>query len=114
MYTLLAVIRKRSEVTTEEFRHFMEVEYGPIYAAFPQTREYVRYYLADLVTDGAEESIEAIVRISFDSPPSKSPHMSPRGSGSHSRPLIAVTRMAASQPTDSSGSGTARRASASG
>jgi hypothetical protein len=68
MYTLLTVIRKRPEVTTEEFRHFMEVEYGPTYAALPQTREYVQYYLADLMIDGAEDSIDAIVRISFDSP----------------------------------------------
>jgi hypothetical protein len=35
---MLTVIRKRPEVTTEEFRHFMEVEYGPTYAALPQTR----------------------------------------------------------------------------
>lgn len=68
MYTMLTVIRKRPEVTTEEFRHFMEVEYGPTYAGLPQTREYVQYYLADVMTDGAEEPIDAIVRISFDSP----------------------------------------------
>jgi hypothetical protein len=42
----------------------MEFEYGPTYAALPQTREYVQYYL----TDTAEDPIDAIVRISFDSP----------------------------------------------
>jgi len=32
-----------------------------------QTRSYVQYYLDDLATDGAEDPIDAIVQISFDS-----------------------------------------------
>ena len=68
MFTMLTVIRKRPEISTEDFRHFMEVEYGPTYAAMPQTREYVQYYLSDVMTDGAEDPIDAIVRIGFDSP----------------------------------------------
>src|ERR1700749_2423778 len=67
MLTLMTVIRKRPEVSTEDFRRFMETEYGPVYAALPQVREYVQYYLADLAADEAEEPIDAIVRISFDS-----------------------------------------------
>ncbi|MER6394793.1 EthD family reductase [Kitasatospora sp. NPDC001603] len=67
MITLLTVIRKRPEVSTEEFRHFMKHEYGPTYQALPQTRTYVQYHLTDLATDGAEEPIDAIVQISFDS-----------------------------------------------
>jgi hypothetical protein len=46
----------------------MEFEYGPTHAALPQTREYVQYYLTDTTTDSAEDPIDAIVRISFDSP----------------------------------------------
>jgi hypothetical protein len=46
----------------------MEHDYGPTYATLPQTREYVQYYLSDVMTDGAEDPIDAIVRISFDSP----------------------------------------------
>jgi hypothetical protein len=65
MFTLLTVIRKRPEVTTEQFRHFMEFEYGPTYSVLPQTREYGQYYLTDTT---AEDPIDAIVRISFDSP----------------------------------------------
>jgi hypothetical protein len=64
---MLTVIRKRPEVSAEDFRHFMEVEYGPTYARLPQTREYVQYFLSDVMTDGAEEPIDAIVRISFES-----------------------------------------------
>ncbi|MGW2549604.1 EthD domain-containing protein [Streptomyces sp. NPDC001635] len=67
MLTLMTVIRKRTEISTEDFRHFMEHEYGPTYAALPQVREYVQYYLSDSGGDGAEEPIDAIVRISFDS-----------------------------------------------
>jgi hypothetical protein len=68
MFTMLTVIRKRPEITTEEFRRFMAVEYGPTYAGMPQTREYVQYYLSDVTSDGAEPPIDAIVKISFDSP----------------------------------------------
>ena len=67
MFTVLTVIRKRPEVTTEEFRRFMAVEYGPTYAGMPQTREYVQYYLSDRAGDQAEDPIDAIVQISFDS-----------------------------------------------
>lgn len=63
----MTVVRKRPEVSTADFRKFMESEYGPVYAGMPQVKEYVQYYLTDLGTDGAEEPIDAIVRISFES-----------------------------------------------
>jgi EthD domain len=65
MLRLVTVIRKRPEVSTEDFRRFMEREYGPTYVALPQVKEYVQYYLTDLATDGEEEPIDAIVRIGF-------------------------------------------------
>jgi len=68
MLTMLTVIRKRPEVSTEEFRHFMEHEYGPTYVGLPQVKGYVQYFLADVMTDGAEDPIDAIVSISFESP----------------------------------------------
>ncbi|MFD5080565.1 EthD domain-containing protein [Streptomyces sp. NPDC058371] len=67
MLRLMTVIRKRPEVSTEDFRRFMELEYGPTYAALPQVKEYVQYYLTDLAADGEEEPIDAIVRIAFES-----------------------------------------------
>jgi hypothetical protein len=63
----MTVIRKKPEITTERFRHFMEHEYGPTYSGLPQTRSCVQFYLDDLATDGAEDPIDAIVQISFDS-----------------------------------------------
>jgi chemotaxis methyl-accepting protein methylase len=67
MHRLVTVIRKRPEVSTEDFRRFMEREYGPTYAALPQVKEYVQYYVTDLATDGEEEPIDAIVWIGFES-----------------------------------------------
>jgi hypothetical protein len=67
MLRLMTVIRKRPEISTEDFRRFMELEYGPTYAALPQVKEYVQYYLTDLAADGEEEPIDAIVRIAFES-----------------------------------------------
>ena len=67
MHALLTVIRKKPEITTEDFRHFMKFDYGPTYEALPQTRSYTQYYLTDVMTDGAEDPIDAIVHIAFDS-----------------------------------------------
>jgi len=67
MFTMMTVIRKRPEVSTEDFRHFMEHEYGPTYVGLRQTKEYIQHFLADVMTDGVEEPIDAIVWISFES-----------------------------------------------
>jgi len=63
----MTVIRKKPDVTTEDFRRFMEVDYGPTYVGLPETREYIQYHLSDVMNDGAEPPIDAIVSISFDS-----------------------------------------------
>jgi hypothetical protein len=67
MFTVMTVIRKKPDVTTEDFRRFLELEYGPTYAGLPETRQYVQYHLSDVMIDGAEPPIDAIVQISFDS-----------------------------------------------
>jgi hypothetical protein len=36
MQALLTVIRKKPEITTEQFRHFMKFDYGPTYQALPK------------------------------------------------------------------------------
>lgn len=67
MFTVMTVIRKKPDVTTDELRHFMKDIYGRTYQEMPQTRSYVQYFLSDLATDDAEDPIDAIVQISFDS-----------------------------------------------
>jgi EthD domain len=67
MFTLMTLVRKRPEISTERFREFMEIEYGPVYAAMPETRRYVHYYVSDIMKDDAELPFDAIVHISFDS-----------------------------------------------
>jgi hypothetical protein len=64
MFTMMTVLRKRPEISTEEFHPFMRHEYGPTYVGLAETRAYTQYYLADVGTDGTED---AIVSISFDS-----------------------------------------------
>jgi uncharacterized protein (TIGR02118 family) len=68
MISLITVIRKRPEISTEDFRRFLKHEYGPTYQAMPQVSAYIQYHVADLATDGAEEPIDAIVQITFNSP----------------------------------------------
>jgi hypothetical protein len=67
MFTVMTVIRKKPDITTEDFRHFMKDVYGRTYQEMPQTKSYVQYFLSDLATDGAEPPIDAIVEISFES-----------------------------------------------
>jgi len=67
MFTLMTVIRRRPEVSTEDFRRFMQHEYGPTYAGLPQTCSYVQHYLSDVDDRRAEPPIDAIVQIAFDS-----------------------------------------------
>jgi uncharacterized protein (TIGR02118 family) len=67
MFTVMTVLRKKPDVTTEAFRHFMEFDYGPVYASLPETRSYIHYYVTDAQNDGSEDPIDAIVHISFDS-----------------------------------------------
>jgi hypothetical protein len=55
------VTRKRPEISTEVFRHFRKVDYGPTYAGIGQVREFEQYRLADLTTDGAKEDGERVV-----------------------------------------------------
>jgi len=67
MISMLTIIRKRPGISTEDFRHFMQYEYGPTYEAMPQVSSYIQYHLADLATDGAEDPVDAIVQITFSS-----------------------------------------------
>ncbi|KVU05708.1 hypothetical protein WK60_25710 [Burkholderia ubonensis] len=67
MFTLITLVRKNPEISTKDFRDFMEFIYGPIYAALPQTREYIHYYASEETSDHEKQKIDAIVKISFQS-----------------------------------------------
>jgi uncharacterized protein (DUF1330 family) len=45
----------------------MKHDYGPPYERTSETRSYVQHFLSDVMTDGAEPAIDAIVQISFES-----------------------------------------------
>jgi hypothetical protein len=55
------VTRKRPEISTEVFRHFRKVDYGPTYAGIGQVREFEQYHLVALTKDGAEEDGARVV-----------------------------------------------------
>ena len=65
MYELMTMIRKRPEVSTADFRHFMEHDYGPTYAAMPEVKRYVQYFLDDLSSGEGAPVVDAIVQIAF-------------------------------------------------
>ena len=67
MFTITVVVRKRPEVTTEEFRRVWKDIYGPMYRQMPQVKSYIQYHLNDRRKDNAEDPIDGIVVMSFDS-----------------------------------------------
>ncbi|GAA2234568.1 hypothetical protein GCM10010413_37510 [Promicromonospora sukumoe] len=63
--SLITVIRKPADVSTADFRHFMEHEYGPTYTRMPQVVSYTQHYVTDMANDGSEDPIDAVVQITF-------------------------------------------------
>ena len=47
MFTILVVVRKRSDVSMEEFIRVWKEEYGPMYSQMPQVKSYCQYHLSD-------------------------------------------------------------------
>jgi uncharacterized protein (TIGR02118 family) len=67
MFTITVVLRKKPEVSQEEFRRIWREVYGPMYRQMPQVKSYVQYHLTDRRKDDAEDPIDGIAVMSFDS-----------------------------------------------
>ena len=67
MYTILVVVRKKDNISTEEFRKIWKEEYGPMYLSLPQIKRYQQYHLSDKRKDDAEDAIDGVTIMSFDS-----------------------------------------------
>ena len=67
MFTILVVVRKKTEISTEEFRRVWKEDYGPMYCQMPQVKSYQQYHLADRRKDDAEDPIDGVAIMSFDS-----------------------------------------------
>jgi uncharacterized protein (TIGR02118 family) len=67
MFTIAVILRKRPEVSQPEFRRIWKDVYGPMYRQMPQVKSYTQYHLADRRKDDAEDPIDGLVLMSFDS-----------------------------------------------
>jgi len=67
MFTILVTVRKRSEVSTDEFRRIWKEEYGPMYRQMPEVKSYQQYHLNDRRKDDTEDPIDGVAIMSFDS-----------------------------------------------
>ena len=67
MFTILVIVRKKDNVPTEEFRKIWNEEYGIMYRQIPQVRSYFQYHLNDRRKDNAEDPIDGVAIMSFDS-----------------------------------------------
>lgn len=67
MFSILVVVRKREEISTEEFRRIWKEEYGPMYKQFPQVKSYQQFHLSDRRKDDSEDPIDGIAILTFDS-----------------------------------------------
>ncbi len=67
MFTITVVLRKKPEVSTEEFRRIWKDVYAPLYRQLPEVKSYVQYHLADRRKDASEDPIDGIAIMSFES-----------------------------------------------
>lgn len=67
MFTIVVVVRRKPEVSPTEFRRIWKDVYGPMYRQMPQVKSYVQYHLADRRKDNAEDPIDGIAILSFES-----------------------------------------------
>lgn len=67
MFTILVVVRKKENVSSEEFRRVWKEEYGPYYTKMPEVKSYKQYHLTDRRKDDAEDPIDGVAVLSFDS-----------------------------------------------
>ena len=67
MFTILVVVRKRPEVSTEDFRRIWKEEYGPMYKMMPEVKSYQQFHLSDRRKDNAEDPIDGVTILSFES-----------------------------------------------
>jgi uncharacterized protein (TIGR02118 family) len=67
MFTIVVVLRKKEEVSKEDFRRIWKEEYGPLYRQIPQVKFYHQYHLADRRKDDAEDPIDGLAVMGFDS-----------------------------------------------
>lgn len=67
MFTISVTVRKRPEISMDEFRRIWRDEYGPMYRKLPQVKSYVQYHLRDRRKDESEDPIDGVAVMSFDS-----------------------------------------------
>ncbi len=67
MFTILVTVRKKPEVSQEEFRRVWKEVYGPMYRQFPKIIAYDQYHLNDRGKDKAEDPIDGVAVMSFES-----------------------------------------------
>ena len=66
-FSILVVVRKKEHLSVKEFRRAWSKEYGPIYRRIPQIKAYWQYHLTDNRKDDADEPIDGVAILSFNS-----------------------------------------------
>lgn len=67
MFTILVMVRKKENISTEEFRRIWKDEYGPFYKKMPEVKSYQQLHLTDRRKDDTEDPIDGVAIMSFDS-----------------------------------------------
>ncbi len=67
MFSILVVVRKKEEISQEEFRKVWKEDYGPMYRQMPEVKSYKQYHLSDRRKDDAEDPIDGVAILGFES-----------------------------------------------
>ena len=67
MFSILVIVRKRPEISQEEFRRVWKEVYGPMYREMPEVKSYRQLHLSDRRKDESEDPIDGVAILEFDS-----------------------------------------------
>lgn len=67
MIKRFVILRRKSGMTVEEFRHYWRNVHGPLIAKIPGVKKYVQYHVHSEISDEEEQSIDGLAELWFDS-----------------------------------------------
>ncbi len=67
MIKRFVILRKKSEMTVDEFRNYWKNVHGPMIAKIPGLKKYIQYHVHSEISDKDDLPIDGIAELWFDS-----------------------------------------------
>lgn len=67
MFQMIVILRRKPEISKEEFHRHWKDKHGPLFRKFPQIKRYTQYHVTDKCRDDSDKPIDGIAILEFDS-----------------------------------------------